>query len=90
MKKTSDIIKAIRAIPEIKVDEQFYQTISGERVPHIYEAHMSALETERQRDQARRLVGELFDLIEGSIEGPCVTEEREDEINGLLHLWGIR
>jgi hypothetical protein len=87
MKKTSDIIKEIRAIRVINPPDEI---ISGEKIPHIYEAHMSAIETERQRDMARCLVSELFGLLEGSVEGPGVTSEREDEINGLLLLWGLR
>jgi hypothetical protein len=91
MKKTSDCIKDIRALRDIKPPGWAAdRTLSGEHIPGIYEAHMSAIETERQRDQARRLVGELFGLLEGSVEGPGVTCEREDEINGLLLLWGIR
>jgi hypothetical protein len=88
MKKTSDIIKEIRALKDIK-PLWGSQTVDGEHILGIYEAHMSAIETERQRDMARRLVAELFGLLEGSVEGPGVTSEREDEINGLLLLWGL-
>lgn len=90
MRKTSDIIQEIRALVDIRPDERYYKTLNGEQIPHIYEAHMSAIETERQRDQARRIVAELFDLLEGSAEGPGVAREREDEIHGLLLLWGVR
>lgn len=87
--KTSDHIKQIRELVDIKPDARYYTTLDGEQIPGIYNAHMSAIETERQLEQARRIVAELFRELEGSCEGPCVTREREDEINGLLLLWGI-
>lgn len=90
MKKTSDIIKDIRALVDIKPDARYYKTLDGEQIPNIYAAHMSALETERQVEHARKIVAELFGLLEGSCEGPGLPREREDEINGLLMLWGIR
>ena len=74
----SDIIAQIRATP------------NGEKVPMIYQAHMAARYTEDQLDHARSIVHELFELLEGSVEGPGLRLQREDEINGLLHLWGLR
>lgn len=88
--KTSDYIQKIRALRDLKPDERYYKTLSGEHIPDIYQAHMTALETERQLDHARRLVAELYELLEGSVEGPGLDRVREDEIAGLLLLWGIR
>jgi hypothetical protein len=79
MKKTSDYIKEIRALRDLKPD--------GEQIPNIYEAHYSAMQTERQLAHARCLVAELYALLEGSVEGPGLDPVREDEIAGLLLLW---
>ncbi len=53
----------------------------------IYHPHMAAIETDRPRDQAREIVRELFKAVEGQVEGGGVSDQREDEINGLLLLW---
>jgi hypothetical protein len=88
--KTSDYIKQIRALVDIRPDERYYKTLNGEQIPHIYEAHMSAIETERQVEHARKIVAELYELLEGSVEGPGLPREREEEIAGMLMLWGLR
>ena len=80
MKKTSDWIKEIRALRALSVD-------CGDRIPGIYDAHISAMETERRLMHAREIVKELYTKLKGSVEGPCLTDEREDEIAGLLLLW---
>ena len=87
MKKTSEIILGIRAIVDIKPDG-FHKTLDGEQIPEIHLAYASAIETERQLNHAREVVAELFLLIEGSAEGPSLIPTREDEIRGLLMLWG--
>ena len=76
MKPTSTIIQEIRA------------RVGGENIPDIYCAHMSAVETERQRDHARAVVRELFELLRNSAEGPRLDDTRHDELEGLLLLWG--
>lgn len=75
--KTSELIKAIRALP------------NGENIPCIYQAHMAAIRTEDELQHARKVVHELFELLEGSCEGPGLHNEREWEIKGLLTLWGF-
>lgn len=87
--KASDLIREIRAIKGHPLPPG-YPELNGEQIPGIYQAHMAALETERHLDHARRLVDELFGLMEHSGEGPCPTPERCDEIEGLLLLWGVR
>ena len=76
MKPTSAIIRDIRAEG------------GGENIPDIYRAHMSAVQTERQRDHARAVVRELFELLRNSAEGPRLDDTRHDELEGLLLLWG--
>lgn len=90
MKKASECILKIRALREIKYDESHYTSLSGEQIPHIYEAFASARETERQLEHARAIVAELYGLLEGSVEGPRLDPVRQDEIAGLLLLWGKR
>ena len=76
MKPTSAIIQGIRA------------QAGGEKFCDLYCAHMSAIETERQRDHARAVVRELFELLRNSAEGPRLNDTRQDELEGLLLLWG--
>lgn len=76
MKPTSAIIQEIRAQGD------------GENISDLYCAHMSAIETERQRDHARAVVRELFELLRNSVEGPRLDDTRHDELEGLLLLWG--
>lgn len=73
--------------PTSKLIEEIRATDGGEKIPNIYQAHMSARQTEHKLEHARKIVGELFELLEGSVEGPCIDTEREWEIKGLLALW---
>lgn len=85
--KTSDYIKELRALVDIKRDERYYPTLNGEQLPKIYQIHMSALETERQLEHARKIVEELYEELKGSCEGPGLDPVRENEIKGLILLW---
>ncbi len=76
-KLTSEYIEEMRSIP------------GGENIPNIYQAHMSAIDTERKLKHARKLVHELFSILEGSVEGPSIDHIREWELKGLLTLWGF-
>jgi hypothetical protein len=90
MKKTSDYIKEMRALRDLRPNPQYYKQLDGEQIPNIYQAHMSALETERQLSHARGIVAELYELLAGSVEGPGLGRAREDEIAGLLLLWNAK
>lgn len=85
--KTSERIKKMRALVDIKPDKRYYETLNGEQLPGIYELHMSAINDERHLDHARSIVAELYKLLEGSSEGPSLSFERELEIEGLLKVW---
>lgn len=76
-KPASEYIREIRA------------TTGGENIPNIYQAHMAALNTEQELAHARKVAHELFELLEGSVEGPGLHFEREWEVKGLLALWGF-
>ncbi len=75
--------------PASKLIEEIRATPGGENVPNIYQTHMSAINTERELEHARKIVHELFELLEGSCEGPGLHHEREWEVKGLLMLWGF-
>ena len=72
-----------------KLIEEIRATDGGENIPNIYQAHMAALNTEQELAHARKVAHELFELLEGSVEGPGLHFEREWEIKGLLTLWGF-
>jgi hypothetical protein len=88
--KTSDYIAQVRALKDIKADTRYYKTLDGEQIDGVYQAHMSALDTEKHLEHARAIVAELLTLIEDSAEGPCIQFERQEEIAGLITLWGLR